>query len=212
MYLLPSCAVDHNSVHIASNTKLLILNCQSASVLQALVMNCEAVVHGLQVRRVYEVSFLPVPWPRMIDFDRSFFVGRINHPACHNGPHPTGPQPREQLAVLFSKAMLWGPQMHIFQRVETNTTESSTSANHSAFCSASTTDFATHAKMIMMIRLAPNAGSVLRWPTSAQTRYCDLLSVLKGRITSALDDAESPSSKCVHARSCIDMDRGSQLG
>ena len=143
---------------------------------------------------------MPVPWPRIIHFDRAFFVERINHPASHFRPHPTGPPPRGQLACSFSQAMLWAPQMQIFYRAETNTIESSTSANHSACCSASTTDFATHAKMIIMTRLAPNAGSVLRWPPSAHTRYCDLLPVLKGRITGVLGDVQSAASNFVHAR------------
>ena len=137
----------------------MIANCQNASGLQALIRNCEAVVDGLKARRVYEDSILPVPWPRIIDFDRSFFVERINHPASHFRPHPTGPPPRGQLACLVSQAMIWGPQLHIFGwRVGTNTIESSTSANHSARCSASTTDFATHAKMLIMTRLAPMPG------------------------------------------------------
>ena len=157
-------------------------------------------------------NILLICWLRIIDFDRSFFVAGINHPASHFRPHPTGPPPRGQLACSFSQAVLWAPQMHIFHRAGTNTTESSTSANHSACCSASTTEFATHAKMIIMTRLAPNAGSVLRWPPSAHTGHCGLLPVLKGRITGVLSDVQSPSSKCVHARSCIAMDRGSQLG
>ena len=169
-------------------------------------------MHGLEACLVYEDNILLICWLRIIDFDRSFFVAGINHPASHFRPHPTGPPPRGQLAVSFSQAMISATHLHIFHRVETSTIESSSSANHSAFCSASTTDFATHAKMLIMIRLAPNAGSVLRWPTSVQTRYCDLFPVPKGRITSELGDAQSPSSKCVHARSCIDMDRGSQLG
>ena len=173
----------------------MIANCQSASVLQALIWNCEAVVHGLKSCRVYEDSILPVPWPRIIEFVCSFFVARINHPAGHFRPHPTGPPPRGQLAVSFSQAMISATHLHIFHRVETNTTESSSSANHSAFCSASTTDFATHAKMLIMIRLAPNAGSVLRWPPSAHTRYCDLLPVLKGRIISVLGGVQSPPSR-----------------
>ena len=113
----PSCAVHHNSVNIAPTTKLMISNCQNASGLQALIRNCEAVVHGLKARRVYEVSILPVPWPRIIDFDRSFFVERINHPAGHFRPHPTGPQPRGQLACSFSQAMLSATHLQIFRRV-----------------------------------------------------------------------------------------------
>ena len=116
----------------------MIANFQNASGLQALTRNCEAVVHGLKARRVYEVCILPVPWPRIIHFDRSFFAARINHPASHNGPHPTGPQPRGQLACSFSQAMLSATHLHIFHRARTNTIESSTSANHSACCSAST--------------------------------------------------------------------------
>ena len=100
--------MNHNSVHIASNTKLMIANCQSASVLQALIWNCEAVVHGLKARRVYEDNILLIRWLRIIDFDRSLFAARINHPAGNNGPHPTGPPARGQLAVSFSQAMLLG--------------------------------------------------------------------------------------------------------
>ena len=116
--LLPSCAVNHNSVHIASNTKLMIANCQSASVLQEPIRNCEAAVHKMQERHVCEVTIFPVRRLRIIDFVGSSFVQRINHPAGNNGPHPTGPPPRWQLAVSFSQAMLWGPQLHIFREYE----------------------------------------------------------------------------------------------
>ena len=75
--LLPSCAVNHNPVHIASNTKLTIANCQSASVLQALIWKCEAVVHELKACRLYEENILLIHWLRIIDFDRLFFAARI---------------------------------------------------------------------------------------------------------------------------------------
>ena len=158
-----------------------------------------------------KVTFLRLCWPRDV---------AIFYPACRTdeppglsfrtSPHGTTTARAARGFVFPSNAL--GYASAYLSRVETNTIDSSSSSNHVAPCSTSTTDFGTHAKMVIMIRLAPNAGSVLRWPPSAQTRYCDLFPVLKGRITSVLGDVESPSSKCVHARSCIDMDRGSRLG
>ena len=75
--LFASCSVNPNSVHIASNTKLMIANCHSASVLQALIWKCEAVVHELKACRLYEENILLIHWLRIIDFDRSFFAARI---------------------------------------------------------------------------------------------------------------------------------------